>query len=160
MFDLLKVRQEKGISIAQLSHSTQISTRTLEDIERRGDAKFSTAILISQALNTDLNEFYTPQISYKYHILDASVRNTINLENYGDEITNSAMSIFPNIAVTVYPDYFEIKTPTALALAKIREMGKIIVESQPELKRLVKEYNYTRSNGTQATSHQLFKRFF
>ncbi len=59
MLCLKTLRRERGISVLKLADSSGISRRTIEDIERRGDCRISTARAICDALGCSLDEFYT-----------------------------------------------------------------------------------------------------
>jgi len=59
MLHLKELRKERGISILKLASQSGISRRTLEDIERRGDCRISTARAICNALGCKLDDFYT-----------------------------------------------------------------------------------------------------
>lgn len=54
--NLKEIRNEKGITIPQLSETTGISKRTIEDIQRRGDCLVSNAIKLADALGVTLDE--------------------------------------------------------------------------------------------------------
>lgn len=54
--NLKEIRNEKGITIPQLSEITGISKRTIEDIQRRGDCLVSNAIKLADALGVTLDE--------------------------------------------------------------------------------------------------------
>lgn len=53
---LREIRKEKGLSIRALSEESGVSTRTIEDIERRGDCRLSTAKVLAQALGVTLDK--------------------------------------------------------------------------------------------------------
>lgn len=161
--NLSSIRKEKGISISQLAQLTNLSRRTLEDIERRKDCPVSTAISIATALQVSLTDLCIPKggskLMYKYHLTDATIRTNTNLCDFQSQIENSIYNIFPNVTVNTFPDYFEIISNTALSSTGLREMGKTIANSHPILRQMVKTYYYTRSNGQQGQSNQLFKSF-
>jgi len=50
---LRTIRLEKGLSA--LSRLSNVPVRTIEDIEKRGDCKVSTAILLADALEVSLD---------------------------------------------------------------------------------------------------------
>ena len=50
---LRAIRLEKGLSVPALSRLSNV--RTIEDIEKRGDCKVSTAILLADALEVSLD---------------------------------------------------------------------------------------------------------
>ena len=52
---LKKIRLEQGLSVPALSRLSNVPIRTIEDIERRGDCKVSTAKLLASALNVSLD---------------------------------------------------------------------------------------------------------
>lgn len=54
--DLKKKRNQRGLSINDLSVLTGVPTRTIEDIEKRGSCNVDTAIKISKGLNMTLDE--------------------------------------------------------------------------------------------------------
>lgn len=53
--NLKKIRLEQGLSVPALSRLSNVPVRTIEDIERRGDCKVSTAKLLASALNVSLD---------------------------------------------------------------------------------------------------------
>lgn len=55
MLNLKAIRLQKGYSIPKFSELTGIHRRTIEDIEKRGDCKVSTAILLADALEVSLD---------------------------------------------------------------------------------------------------------
>lgn len=58
MLRLKEIRLEQGKSISKLSALSGVPTRTIEDIERRGDCRISTARKIADALGVALDELY------------------------------------------------------------------------------------------------------
>lgn len=54
--NLKDIRKDKSLSVAKLSALAHVPVRTIEDIERRGDCKVSTAIKLAAALNVTLDE--------------------------------------------------------------------------------------------------------
>lgn len=58
MLKLKELRQVRGLSQVQLADLVGISRRTIEDIERRGDCRLSTARAICDALGCTLDELY------------------------------------------------------------------------------------------------------
>lgn len=57
---LKEIRKDKSLSIAALSKLSGVSTRTIEDIERRGDCRISTARLLCDAMGVSLDELCPP----------------------------------------------------------------------------------------------------
>lgn len=53
--NLRTIRLEKGLSVPALSRLSNVPVRTIEDIEKRGDCKVSTAILLATALDVSLD---------------------------------------------------------------------------------------------------------
>ena len=51
-----EIRLSKGLSVPALSKLSSVPIRTIEDLEKRGDCKVSTAIKLSEALNVSLDE--------------------------------------------------------------------------------------------------------
>jgi Helix-turn-helix. len=58
--NLKKIRSEKGLSNAKLSEISEVPIRTLEDIEKRGDCRVSTALKLAEALNVSMDELCKP----------------------------------------------------------------------------------------------------
>lgn len=58
----LKIRKSKKITIREFSKKPQVPRRIIEDIERRGDCKVSTAIKFAKALNVTLDELCLPEV--------------------------------------------------------------------------------------------------
>ena len=59
MHMLKQLRQQAGLSQSKLADLCGLSRRTIEDIERRGDCRISTARILCDALNIRLDDFYT-----------------------------------------------------------------------------------------------------
>lgn len=59
MLKLKQLRQMYGLSQSQLSERSGVPRRTIEDIERRGDCRISTARILCDAIGCTLDEFYT-----------------------------------------------------------------------------------------------------
>ena len=51
-----EIRLSKGLSVPALSKLSAVPVRTIEDLEKRGDCKVSTAIKLSEALEVSLDE--------------------------------------------------------------------------------------------------------
>lgn len=58
MLLLKQKRNEVGLSIAALSKLSGVPVRTIEDIERRGDCRISTARQLCDALRIKLDDLY------------------------------------------------------------------------------------------------------
>ena len=54
--NLKALRKQRGLSVLKLAETSHVSRRTIEDIERRGDCRVSTAIVIADALGVTLDE--------------------------------------------------------------------------------------------------------
>lgn len=52
---LRTIRLEQGFSVPALSRLSNVPVRTIEDIEKRGDCKVSTAKLLADALEVSLD---------------------------------------------------------------------------------------------------------
>lgn len=50
------IRKDKGLSVPELSKLSEVPIRTIEDIERRGDCKVSTAKKLAEVLSVSLDE--------------------------------------------------------------------------------------------------------
>lgn len=53
---LKEIRKEKNLSVPELSRISDVSIRTIEDLEKRGDGRVSTLIKLADALNVTLDE--------------------------------------------------------------------------------------------------------
>lgn len=53
---LRNIRLEQGLSVPKLSTLAGVPIRTIEDIEKRGDCKVSTAKLLAAALKVSLDK--------------------------------------------------------------------------------------------------------
>lgn len=53
---LREIRKNKGLTLKLLSELSGVPQRTIEDIERKGECKVSTAIKLSDALQITLDE--------------------------------------------------------------------------------------------------------
>lgn len=58
MLKLRDIRIGKGLSVPALSRLSGIPIRTIEDAEKRGDCRLSTAAALARALNVNLDEMY------------------------------------------------------------------------------------------------------
>lgn len=58
MLELRRIRKEKGLTVPALSQLSGVPNRTIEDIERRGDCRISTARILADALEISLDELY------------------------------------------------------------------------------------------------------
>lgn len=58
---LRELRLQRGLSVAALSSLSGVPVRTIEDIERRGDCRISTARRLCDALGVTLDELCPPQ---------------------------------------------------------------------------------------------------
>lgn len=54
--NLRQIRTGKNLSVPALFKISGVPVRTIEDIEKRGDCKVSTAIKLAKALNVTLDE--------------------------------------------------------------------------------------------------------
>ncbi|HHY51982.1 MAG TPA: helix-turn-helix transcriptional regulator [Clostridiales bacterium] len=52
------IRLSKGCSVPELSRKSGVPVRTIEDLEKRGDGRFSTVRKLSQALGVSLDDVY------------------------------------------------------------------------------------------------------
>lgn len=53
---LKQIRNEKGLSMRALSELSGVPQRTIEDIERRNDGRFSTFVRLADALGVTLDD--------------------------------------------------------------------------------------------------------
>lgn len=53
---LREIRKKQKLSVPELSRLSDVSIRTIEDLERRGDGRVSTLIKLADALNVSLDE--------------------------------------------------------------------------------------------------------
>lgn len=58
---LRNIRLEQGLSVPALSRLSNVPVRTIEDIEKRGDCKVSTAKLLAAALGVSLDALCADQ---------------------------------------------------------------------------------------------------
>jgi len=56
-----KIRLEQKLTVPALSKASDVPVRTIEDIEKRGDCKVSTAIKLSNALGVTLDQLCNSQ---------------------------------------------------------------------------------------------------
>lgn len=54
---LRSLRLEQGLSVPALSRLSNVSIRTIQDIEARGDCRVSTAKILAAALGVTMDEF-------------------------------------------------------------------------------------------------------
>jgi DNA-binding XRE family transcriptional regulator len=53
---LKEIRLEKGLTVPELSETSGVPVRTIEDIQKRGDCKVSTALKLAAALAVSMDE--------------------------------------------------------------------------------------------------------
>ncbi len=53
---LKEIRLEKGLTVPALSKASEVPVRTIEDIEKKGDCKVSTALKLATALQVSMDE--------------------------------------------------------------------------------------------------------
>lgn len=53
---LKEIRIEKGLTVPALSKASGVPVRTIEDIQKRGDCKVSTALKLAAALEVSMDE--------------------------------------------------------------------------------------------------------
>lgn len=53
---LREIRKKQNLSVPELSRKSEVSVRTIEDLEKRGDGRVSTLIKLADALNVTLDE--------------------------------------------------------------------------------------------------------
>lgn len=96
----------------------------------------------------------------KYRIKDATNRMIVDLTNHSQNIISGVHSVFSNVTVNVYTDYFEIiNLPSNVMNSDLRKMGQEILSRDNYLHAMAKVYYYNRSNGSQGKSVQLFENF-
>ena len=61
MLILKQIRNEKGLSVSQLSAMSGVPLRTIQDIEARSDCRMSTAYKIAAALGITLDRLWNPE---------------------------------------------------------------------------------------------------
>lgn len=59
--NLKQIRKDRALTVPALSRMSDVPKRTIEDIERRGDLRVSTAIKLASALNVTLDELCITQ---------------------------------------------------------------------------------------------------
>lgn len=62
MLRLKQLRKAAGISVQALANRCNLSRRTIEDIEARGDCRISTAYTICAAMGWSLDDFYSGEV--------------------------------------------------------------------------------------------------
>lgn len=60
MLNLRQIRKSKGLTVPALASAANISRRTIEDAEARGDCRISTAYKLASALGVGLNDLWIP----------------------------------------------------------------------------------------------------
>ena len=60
MLMLKQIRQERKLSVPALVELSGVSRRTIQEMERRGDCRLSTAYEISQALKITIDDLWKP----------------------------------------------------------------------------------------------------
>lgn len=63
MLQLKQIRLSKNLSVAALSRISGVPVRTIEDVERRGDCRISTARILCDALEITLDQIYPSTVS-------------------------------------------------------------------------------------------------
>lgn len=59
--NLKQIRTDKGLSVPKLVELSGVPRRTIQDIEKNGDCKVSTAIKLADALEVTLDELCRTQ---------------------------------------------------------------------------------------------------
>ena len=54
--NLRKIRLERGLSVPKLAEISDVPRRTIQEIEKSGDCRVSTAIKLAKALEVTLDE--------------------------------------------------------------------------------------------------------
>ncbi|MDR0519700.1 MAG: helix-turn-helix domain-containing protein [Clostridiales Family XIII bacterium] len=54
--NLREIRKARGLTVPALAEKADMPKRTIEDIDRRGDCRISTAIKLADALDMTLDE--------------------------------------------------------------------------------------------------------
>lgn len=54
--NLKKIRTEKNLSVPQLVELSGVPRRTIQDLEKRGDGRISTAIKLADALGVTMDQ--------------------------------------------------------------------------------------------------------
>lgn len=74
---LREIRKKKKMTVPQLSNESNVPIRTIEDIERKGECKVSTAIKLANALDVSLDELCR---NYKESFVGFDDKNSIIYE--------------------------------------------------------------------------------
>jgi transcriptional regulator with XRE-family HTH domain len=54
---LKEIRNSKNLTFAKLSELSNVPLRTIQDIERNGDCRYSTLVKLADALGVSLDDF-------------------------------------------------------------------------------------------------------
>ena len=60
MLMLKQIRQARKLSVPALAELSGIPRRTIQEMERRGDCRLSTAYEVAQALNINIDDLWKP----------------------------------------------------------------------------------------------------
>lgn len=58
MLKIKEIRLEKGWSVPKLAEESDVSRRTIQDLEKRGDCMLSTAARLAAAMGVTLNDIW------------------------------------------------------------------------------------------------------
>lgn len=118
MLMLKELRSKAGLSQAQLSQRAGIPRRTIEDIERRGDCRISTARAICDALGVGLDVFYTKETkdSEEGEKMDLIETSLENVNYFRFKLPVSAVGISGDDIIQICVEYGDsIRSPEMIA---------------------------------------------
>ena len=93
---LRAIRLEKGLSVPALSRLSNVPVRTIEDIEKRGDCKVSTAILLADALEVSLDPL-------RCRHREGPLMRSFSFFLHGITITQKYVPFVSNFFISFYP---------------------------------------------------------
>lgn len=104
------------------------------------------------------NESSKEIFRYKYRLKCLEYRKKVNLKTYENDIIYGIEKVIKDCYISVYKEYFEIKSYKPIDKNILRKIGKNIKDTNNEFGSLTKVYNYVMSDGTAKTTTQLFER--
>lgn len=93
----------------------------------------------------------------EYELVDATLRKSINLKRWKNEIITSVKSVLPNAQVDIFKDFYRITVTILPTLYELQLIGKKIA-SHKRIGKNVRVHEYITRFKTLSKSKKLFKR--
>lgn len=135
--------------------------KELEDLNliKRMQLEFngnSHTYLQTYSMSTEIEN--TEIFKYKYRLKSLEHRKNVDLRVFKEDIHDGITKVIKDCYVNVYKNYFEIKSYKSIEQNTLRKIGKYIKDTNIEFDTFSKKYTYTKTNGEEYKSSQLFER--